>query len=61
MAISVARIELPEVLILEPKVFSDERGYFFEGFNARDEVIDVAVDIRKDSGNQQQVVNDYEK
>ena len=27
---------LPEVLILEPKVFGDDRGFFFESFNARD-------------------------
>jgi dTDP-4-dehydrorhamnose 3,5-epimerase len=27
---------LPEVLIIEPKVFGDERGFFFESFNARD-------------------------
>lgn len=27
---------LPEVLILEPKVFEDDRGFFFESFNARD-------------------------
>lgn len=27
---------LPEVLILEPKVFGDERGFFFESFNQRD-------------------------
>ena len=27
---------LPEVLILEPNVFGDERGFFFESFNARD-------------------------
>lgn len=26
---------LPEVLILEPKVFGDERGYFMESWNAR--------------------------
>ncbi|UXC35432.1 dTDP-4-dehydrorhamnose 3,5-epimerase [Cupriavidus gilardii] len=26
---------LPEVLILEPKVFGDERGFFMESFNAR--------------------------
>lgn len=26
---------LPEVLIIEPKVFGDDRGYFFESFNAR--------------------------
>jgi dTDP-4-dehydrorhamnose 3,5-epimerase len=27
---------LPEVLIIEPRVFGDERGFFFESFNARD-------------------------
>jgi dTDP-4-dehydrorhamnose 3,5-epimerase len=26
---------IPDVLILEPKVFGDERGFFFESFNAR--------------------------
>ncbi|HUR42274.1 MAG TPA: dTDP-4-dehydrorhamnose 3,5-epimerase [Verrucomicrobiae bacterium] len=28
--------ELPGVLILEPKVFGDERGFFMESFNARE-------------------------
>lgn len=27
--------DLPDVLILEPKVFGDERGFFFESYNAR--------------------------
>jgi dTDP-4-dehydrorhamnose 3,5-epimerase len=26
---------IPEVLILEPRVFGDDRGFFFESFNAR--------------------------
>jgi dTDP-4-dehydrorhamnose 3,5-epimerase len=26
---------IPDVLILEPKVFRDERGFFYESFNAR--------------------------
>lgn len=26
---------VPEVLILEPKVFGDERGFFYESYNAR--------------------------
>jgi len=26
---------IPEVLIIEPKVFGDERGFFFESFNRR--------------------------
>ena len=31
----VVTTALPDVLILEPKVFGDERGFFFESFNAR--------------------------
>ncbi len=27
---------IPDVLLLEPKVFGDARGFFFESFNARD-------------------------
>lgn len=26
---------IPEVLVLEPRVFEDERGFFYEAFNAR--------------------------
>jgi dTDP-4-dehydrorhamnose 3,5-epimerase len=36
MPITVTPTALSEVLILEPKVFSDERGFLFESFNARD-------------------------
>ena len=31
----VIRTDLPEVLILEPKVFEDARGWFFESYNER--------------------------
>jgi dTDP-4-dehydrorhamnose 3,5-epimerase len=31
----VVKTELPEVLIIEPKVFGDERGFFFESFSQR--------------------------
>ena len=31
----VARSTLPEVLLIEPKVFGDDRGFFFESFNER--------------------------
>ena len=27
------RLEIPEVVLFEPKVFGDERGFFFESFN----------------------------
>jgi dTDP-4-dehydrorhamnose 3,5-epimerase len=30
----VTATEIPEVLILEPKLFGDERGFFMESFNA---------------------------
>ena len=32
---NLVRTEIPEVLILEPKVFGDARGFFFESFNER--------------------------
>lgn len=33
---NVIKTEIDGVLILEPKVFGDSRGYFFESFNAKD-------------------------
>jgi len=33
---TVIPTQLPEVLIFEPKVFGDHRGFFFESFNQRD-------------------------
>ena len=31
----VSESELPEVLIIEPRVFGDDRGFFYESFNAK--------------------------
>jgi dTDP-4-dehydrorhamnose 3,5-epimerase len=31
----VIKTEIPDVLIIEPRVFGDERGFFFESFNER--------------------------
>ena len=31
----ITRTDIPEVLIVEPQVFSDERGFFFESFNQK--------------------------
>ncbi|WP_334044700.1 dTDP-4-dehydrorhamnose 3,5-epimerase [Burkholderia ambifaria] len=36
MAIQVKVTALPEVKIIEPKVFGDARGYFYESFNAQE-------------------------
>jgi len=33
--VGVIRSEIPDVLVLEPKVFGDDRGFFFESFNER--------------------------
>ncbi|KDP87523.1 dTDP-4-dehydrorhamnose 3,5-epimerase [Cupriavidus sp. SK-3] len=35
MNLTVIPTDIPEVLILEPKVFGDDRGFFFESFNAK--------------------------
>ena len=31
----VTATEIPDVLLIEPKVFGDARGFFFESFNQR--------------------------
>lgn len=36
MPIEVVKTDLPEVLLIKPRVFEDERGFFFESFNKRD-------------------------
>jgi len=43
--------ELPEILILEPKVFADERGFFMESYNLRafNEAVGYAVDFVQDN------------
>lgn len=35
MSMHVIPTALPEVLIIEPKVFGDERGFFLESFNRK--------------------------
>jgi dTDP-4-dehydrorhamnose 3,5-epimerase len=29
----ITRLNIPEVIVIEPEVFEDERGFFFESFN----------------------------
>jgi dTDP-4-dehydrorhamnose 3,5-epimerase len=45
MPYTVVRTDLPEILILEPKVFGDERGFFFESFNQRDFLQATGLDV----------------
>ena len=44
--------ELPEVLILEPQVFGDARGFFMESFSQRafDEAVGRHVEFVQDKG-----------
>ncbi len=35
MNIKITPMSIPEVLLIEPQVFNDERGYFFELFNEK--------------------------
>ena len=36
---------LPEVLVLEPKVFGDARGFFYESYNRRDFIAATGLDV----------------
>jgi dTDP-4-dehydrorhamnose 3,5-epimerase len=36
MPITVTLTAIPDVLVIEPKVFGDDRGWFFESFNEKD-------------------------
>jgi dTDP-4-dehydrorhamnose 3,5-epimerase len=48
---NVVRTEIPDVMIVEPKVFGDERGFFFESFNAKAfrEATGVTLDFVQDN------------
>nr|ELR5257058.1 dTDP-4-dehydrorhamnose 3,5-epimerase [Providencia rettgeri] len=43
--------EIPDVLIIEPKVFEDERGFFYESFNQKqfDEAVGYHVNFVQDN------------
>ena len=45
MAFHAIPTALPGVLILEPKVFGDSRGFFFESFNAHDFANVTGLDV----------------
>ena len=48
---NIVRTEIPEVLIVEPKVFGDARGFFFESFNQRrfEELTGLALNFVQDN------------
>jgi len=45
MPFTVTSTAVPDVLVLEPKVFGDARGFFYESFNARDFAQATGVDV----------------
>ncbi|KAA1002571.1 dTDP-4-dehydrorhamnose 3,5-epimerase [Paraburkholderia panacisoli] len=51
MAIQLTATALPEVKIIEPKVFGDARGFFYESFSAREfeEQVEVGVEFVQDN------------
>ena len=51
MPSTVTPTAIPEVLVLEPKVFGDARGFFYESFNARDfaQATGLQVDFVQDN------------
>jgi len=51
MAITVTATALPEVKIIEPKVFGDARGFFYESFNDREfaEQVQAGVEFVQDN------------
>lgn len=46
MPFTVTPTAIPDVLVLEPKVFGDARGFFYESFNARDFAHATGVDTQ---------------
>ena len=54
MPIDVIQTNLSEVLLIKPRVFGDERGFFFESFNKRDwlEATNVDCDFVQDNHSQ---------
>ena len=46
MPYSVTPTALPEVLVLEPKVFGDARGFFYESYNRRDFATATGLDVK---------------
>ena len=52
----VQRLDIPEVLLLEPKVFGDARGFFFEAYNRRTFRDATGLDVDFVQDNQSQSV-----
>lgn len=47
----ITQLKIPELVLFEPTIYSDERGYFFESFNVKDfsEVLGYQVNFVQDN------------
>jgi len=50
--VKVERASIPDVLLLEPKVFGDARGFFFESYNRRSFAAATGLDVEFVQDNQ---------
>jgi len=50
-SMKITKTKIPDVLIIEPKVFGDERGFFFESFNKKsfEAATGITVDFVQDN------------
>jgi dTDP-4-dehydrorhamnose 3,5-epimerase len=46
MTFNITPTAIPDVLIIEPKVFGDSRGFFFESFNDRGFASDTGLNVK---------------
>ena len=48
---NIIRTDIPDVMIIEPKVFGDERGFFYESYNQKvfEEAVGRKVDFVQDN------------
>ena len=55
--IKVTRLAIPDVFLLEPKVFGDDRGLFFESFNREvfEEIVGLKYDFVQDNHSKSRV------
>ena len=53
---NIIKTDIPEVLIFEPRVFGDARGFFFESFSSKffDEAVGRKVEFVQDNHSQSQ-------
>jgi dTDP-4-dehydrorhamnose 3,5-epimerase len=49
--VSFTKLEIPDVVVFEPRVYGDDRGFFFESFNQRsfEEAVGISVDFVQDN------------